>query len=163
MCTCSQDAQYWPLTPQRTVSVWLAFWDSDEGNGAMRVVKGSHKLGELRHHANDAENYVLNQEADEDQIDEEKIVSMNLRAGFCSLHDDGLLHGSLPNESDDRVRCELVMRYCPTEVKCDLGTWPTYESMIARGVDHFRHNPEGTPPTLEAVPPKMFPSTSEFE
>ena len=33
-CTRSQDAQYWPLTPARTVSVWLAFWDSDEANGA---------------------------------------------------------------------------------------------------------------------------------
>ena len=54
------------------------------------------------------------------------------------------------------------MRYCPTEVKCDLGTWPTYESMIARGVDTYRHNPEGKVPEAMGVPPKMFPHTSEF-
>ena len=57
-----QDAQYWPLTPQRTVTVWLAFWDADESNSALRIVRGSHKHGRLRHHSNDAENYVLNQE-----------------------------------------------------------------------------------------------------
>jgi ectoine hydroxylase-related dioxygenase (phytanoyl-CoA dioxygenase family) len=38
-----QDAQYWPLSPQRTVTVWLAVFDSDAGNGAMQIVNGSHK------------------------------------------------------------------------------------------------------------------------
>eukprot|EP01043_Picozoa_sp_COSAG02_P058315 COSAG02_NODE_7237_length_3101_cov_3.440373_2_plen_275_part_00 len=160
-----QDAQYWPLQPQRTCTVWLAFWDSDEANGAMRVVKGSHRLGPMRHHQipelNESGVNVLNQEADEDQIDPANIVSLNLKAGQISLHDDGLLHGSLAN-TDARLRCGLTMRYCPTEVKCDLGVWPTYESMIARGVDTFRHNPEGSPPTGFAVPPRMFPHTSDF-
>jgi hypothetical protein len=50
------------------------------------------------------------------------------------------------------------------QVKCDLSVWPTYESMIARGVDRYRNNPEGVPPTRDiAAPPKMFPHTSEFE
>lgn len=145
--------------------MWLAFWDSDEANGAMRVVKGSHRLGALRHHQipelNENGVNVLSQEADEDQIDPTKVVSLSLKAGQMSLHDDGLLHGSLAN-TDTRVRCGLTMRYCPTEVKCDLDVWPTYESMIARGVDVFRHNPEGAPPSGFAVPHKMFPHTSDF-
>ena len=37
-----QDAQYWPLTPRRTVTVWLAIHDADEANAAMQVVAGSH-------------------------------------------------------------------------------------------------------------------------
>jgi non-heme Fe2+,alpha-ketoglutarate-dependent halogenase len=133
--------------------VWLAFWDADETNAALRVVKGTHRQGKLRHHANAAENYVLNQEADEDQIDDDMVVSLNLKAGEISLHDDGILHGSLANDSD-RLRCGLTMRYCPTEVKCDLATWPNFESMIARGVDHHRLNPEGSIPTQENAPPK---------
>jgi hypothetical protein len=40
-----------------------------------------------------------------------------LSQGTISLHADGLLHGSLPNESADRVRCGITMRYCPTEVR----------------------------------------------
>lgn len=72
--------RYWPLSPQRTVTIWLAVWDADEGNGAMRVVRGSHTWGALRHHVNDSSAYVLNQEADEDQIDPDQVVSMNLKA-----------------------------------------------------------------------------------
>ena len=77
--------QYWPLTPHRTVTVWLAFWDADESNSALRIVRGSHKHGQLRHHSNQAENYVLNQEADEDQIDPDKVVSLDLKAGQVRL------------------------------------------------------------------------------
>ena len=40
-----------------------------------------------------------------------------LSQGTISLQADGLLHGSLPNESADRVRCGITMRYCPTEVR----------------------------------------------
>ena len=38
-----QDAQYWPLQPSRTVTVWLAIFDTNEQNAAMRIVKGSHR------------------------------------------------------------------------------------------------------------------------
>ena len=38
-----QDIQYWPLKPAKTVTIWLALYDSDEENGAMRIVRGSHK------------------------------------------------------------------------------------------------------------------------
>ena len=38
-----QDAQYWPLKPANAVTVWLAVYDSDKENGAMKVVSGSHK------------------------------------------------------------------------------------------------------------------------
>ena len=40
-----QDAQYWPLSPQQTVSVWLAVYDTDTNNAAMQVVSGSHRRG----------------------------------------------------------------------------------------------------------------------
>src|SRR6185369_15209394 len=33
-----QDASYWPLTPSKTVTVWLAIDDSDVENSAMMVV-----------------------------------------------------------------------------------------------------------------------------
>ena len=44
-----QDAFYWPLSPHKAVTVWLAFSDSDEGNGAMMVVPGSHRAGKLKY------------------------------------------------------------------------------------------------------------------
>ena len=42
-----QDAGYWPLSPSKTVTVWLAIDDSDRGNGCMRVIPGTHQLGQI--------------------------------------------------------------------------------------------------------------------
>jgi len=156
-----QDAQYWPLSPQRTVTVWLAIYDTDAGNAAMQVVRGSHRDGPFTHHINDASHLVLEQEVSQDQIDADRIVTLDLKAGEISLHDDGLLHGSGPNNSD-RVRCGMTMRFCPTEVKCDLSVWPTFEAYMARGTDRHRLNPVGPMPTGEHYPVKKFAHSSEF-
>lgn len=156
-----QDAQYWPLTPARTVTVWLAIHDANESNCAMRVVRGSHRNGEFEHHVNDAANLVLDQEVSSEQFDAEQIVTLDLKAGEISLHDDGLLHGSGPNQSD-RVRCGLTMRYCPTEVKCDLSVWPNFEAYMARGTDRFGRNPVGVIPNIESYPVTKFQHSSEF-
>jgi ectoine hydroxylase-related dioxygenase (phytanoyl-CoA dioxygenase family) len=156
-----QDAQYWPLTPARTVTVWLAIHDADKSNSAMQVVRGSHREGEFEHRSNDATNLVLDQEVSADQFDADRIVTLDLKAGEISLHDDGLLHGSGANQSD-RVRCGLTMRYCPTEVKCDLGVWPNFEAYMARGTDRFAHNPAGAIPAGESYPVTRFQHSSEF-
>ena len=156
-----QDAQYWPLSPQRTVTVWLAIFDTDEENAAMQVVRGSHTQGRFRHHNDPSPHLVLEQVADADQIDEDKIVTLDLKAGEISLHDDGLLHGSGPNNSD-RIRCGLTMRFCPNEVKCDLNVWPTFEAYQARGTDRLHLNPVGPIPIGEGVPVKKFAHSSEF-
>jgi ectoine hydroxylase-related dioxygenase (phytanoyl-CoA dioxygenase family) len=156
-----QDAQYWPLTPHRTVTVWLALYDTDDSNAAMQVVRGSHRRGTLRHHQVSGDQYVLEQEADPDQIDPSDIVTLDLKAGEISLHDDGLLHGSGPNNSE-YVRCGLTMRYCPTEVKCDLNVWPTFETYMARGIDAYNHNPVGKVPDGEGFPVRRFQSSADF-
>ena len=97
-----QDAQYWPLKPSRTVSVWLAIFDTDEQNAAMRIVKGSHRHV-FEHHLIEKEHLVLGQEVDQVAIKTEDIVSMDLKAGEIFLHDNQLLHGLGPNHYD-RIR-----------------------------------------------------------
>src|SRR5262249_45744493 len=42
-----QDASYWPLTPSKTVTVWLAIDDADVENACMRFIPGSHHFGHL--------------------------------------------------------------------------------------------------------------------
>ena len=69
-----QDAQYWPLQPQQAVTVWLAFFDTDESNGAMRVVRGSHRAGVIQHHTVHGDQYVLSQQADPDAIKPDEVV-----------------------------------------------------------------------------------------
>ena len=106
-------------------------------------------------------NLILRQEVPPEAIDPERVVTLDLRAGEISLHDDALLHGSGPNDSD-RVRCGLTMRFCPTEVKCDLSVWPTFEAYLARGVDRYQHNPPGVVPDGESFPTAKFQHSSEF-
>ena len=157
-----QDSQYWPLSPERTVTVWLAIYDTDATNAAMQVIRGSHKKGVYTHHINDAPNLVLPKEVDANEIDQENIATLDMKAGEISLHDSRLIHGSGPNASDRR-RCGITMRYCPTEVKCDLSVWPTFETYLARGVDKHRHNPMGPITKHEKCPTKSFMHSSEFK
>ena len=156
-----QDAQYWPLTPRETATVWLAFYDTDDSNGAMRVVAGSHRTGMHEHSLVEGEKYVLAQAIDESSFDAADIVTMDLQAGQMSLHDDGLIHGSGPSTTGER-RVGLTMRLSPTKVKCDLSVWPNFEAYSMRGQDTFAHNPQGKVPAGDEVPTAMFQLSSEF-
>ena len=156
-----QDSQYWPLSPRKTITASLAFYDGTRENGAMQVLHGSHRSGQIPHHDVAGEEYMLGQEIDADQIDESQAVHLELKAGEISLHDEALAHGSGPNQGD-APRAVLTMRFSPTEVKADLGVWPTFESSMARGVDRYQHNPEAKIPTGDACPVRSFQLSSEF-
>src|SRR5262245_46585555 len=57
-----QDASYWPLTPSKAVTIWLAVDDADRGNACMRFLPGTHTLGHLTYKLSEQdETNVLNQ------------------------------------------------------------------------------------------------------
>jgi non-heme Fe2+,alpha-ketoglutarate-dependent halogenase len=89
-----QDASYWPLTPSKAVTVWLAIDDADKENACMRFLPGSHLHGHLTWHLSETdESNVLNQTvADVDKFGQP--FNSVLNAGEASLHSDLLLHGS---------------------------------------------------------------------
>ena len=127
-----QDASYWPLTPSKAVTAWLAIDDATVENACMRFIPGSHRLGHLTYtlSENDEAN-VLNQTvAEVDRLGEP--VDVELKAGQISIHSDLLLHGSEANQSNRR-RCGLTLRYCPADVRAGLG-WNA-KGVIVRGGD----------------------------
>lgn len=131
-----QDSSYWPLTPSKAVTVWLAIDDADVENACMRYIPGSHVLGHLTYSLseNDEAN-VLNQTV----TGVEKLgaaVAVELKAGEISIHSDLLLHGSEANESSRR-RCGLTLRYCPADVRASLG-WNA-KGVIVSGRDESGH------------------------
>lgn len=137
-----QDASYWPFTPARTVTLWLAVDDSDRENGAMQVIPGTHRLGPLEFDLSGAEeNSVLPQKVKgAEQYGQP--VTLELKAGEISLHADMLVHGSEPNRSTRR-RCGLTIRYAATDVRSFDEGW-TQNSILCRGVDpagHWANNP----------------------
>ncbi len=148
-----QDAYYWPLVPHRTVSIWLAFEDVDDENGAMKVIPGTHRAGLLKHAQSKSAKNVLNFELENGIYNEKDAFSLILKAGQVSIHDDAMVHGS-PANSSDRWRTGLAIRYSSTEVKCDMAKWPHFRAYLMRGVDEYNHNPKGTIPTQRFARPK---------
>ena len=131
-----QDATYWPLTPSKTVTVWLAIDDADVENACMRFVPGSHLRGPLAFQLNDDDpSAVLNQEVASLDGFEEPVDNV-LSAGEVSLHSDLLLHGSEANDSDRR-RCGLTLRYCASEVRAYLD-W-NLKGVVVSGRDPDGH------------------------
>ncbi len=145
-----QDASYWPLTPSRTVTVWLAIDDADEENGAMAVVPRSHLHGQIPFARSEAgERNVLNQTVLDPRRYGVDPVPFVMTAGQISLHTDLLLHGSNPNLSGRR-RCGLTIRFVPPEVRAHKG-W-NRGAIICRGSDpsgHWHHHPR---PVGEVIP-----------
>ncbi len=131
-----QDCSYWPLTPSKTVTVWLAIDDVDRENGCMQVIPRSHHRGHLNwKESSAAEKNVLTQTI-EGAERFGKPVDIELKAGQFSMHSDLLVHGSLPNLSKRR-RCGLTLRYCPTDVRAYWG-WNEH-GIVCRGADPTGH------------------------
>jgi non-haem Fe2+, alpha-ketoglutarate-dependent halogenase len=137
-----QDVTYWGLEPATAVTVWLAIDDADEENGCMRVIPGSHVAGIREHSKADRAGNLLsiNQEVPVTEDEEASAVNLPLKAGFASLHEGCLIHGSLPNRSTRR-RCGLTLRYIPTEVKQSTtnSQGKRWHPTLVHGIDRYRH------------------------
>jgi non-heme Fe2+,alpha-ketoglutarate-dependent halogenase len=132
-----QDASYWPLTPSKTVTVWLAIDDADVENACMRFIPASHHFGHLTYRLREdaPDDAVLNQVVENaEQFGEP--VDVKLKAGETSMHSDLLLHGSEANQSDRR-RCGLTLRYCAADVRAGLG-WEA-KGVVVSGADPSGH------------------------
>ena len=131
-----QDASYWPLTPSKAVTVWLAIDDAGVENACMRFLPGSHWFGHLT--------YTLTENDDTNVLNQtvagvERLgapVDDELEAGQISVHSDLLVHGSEANRSTRR-RCGLTLRYCPAEVRAELG-WNA-KGVVVSGNDPSGH------------------------
>lgn len=148
-----QDASYWPLTPSKTVTVWLAIDDATESNGAMKFIPRSHLHSQLEFVDSEPEdNNVLYQKVPDAEKFGDPPVFVTLKAGQISLHTDWLLHGSDYNLTSSR-RCGLTMRFVSADVRAHLG-W-NKNSLICRGSDPSGHWSNSLRPTGENIPIKV--------
>ncbi len=67
-----QDGPFWPIEPMASCTVWLALDKVDTGNGAMRVIPGSHLEHYRRHELVDDPDSTLNREIRVRDFDEGK-------------------------------------------------------------------------------------------
>ncbi len=150
-----QDAVYWPLTPSKTVTAWLAIDDADAENAAMQFVPGSHLQGAIEHEQLGLDGTrVLGRQAKDPERFGEPVLD-ELRAGQISLHSDLLLHGSAANASNRR-RAGLTLRYAAADVRLIEGYEDWRKTAVhcrAGDPDDFWYNrrrPDGERPELMA-------------
>lgn len=139
-----QDCSYWPLTPTRAVTVWLAIDDSDLDNGGMEVFTGSHRFGLIEFEESEAASGNVLDQTVKNPEQYGTRTHTPLKAGQISVHSDLLLHGSAPNDSDRR-RCGLTLRYCPADVTAYLG-WEK-KGVVVSGVADPERWPGAERPT----------------
>lgn len=157
-----QDANYWPFTPTKSVTVWLAIDDVDDENSAMHFVAGSHLDGGLAHDELPLDGtVVLNRRVEQHRRFDETFVN-ELAAGQVSLHTDLLLHGSKANTSTRR-RCGIAVRYVAADVRVVEGG----ENWIRAAVHVGRGDPSGfwpdTPLPSGEEPHRMARFTGGFD
>jgi ectoine hydroxylase-related dioxygenase (phytanoyl-CoA dioxygenase family) len=130
-----QDSTYWGLSAPDVVTAWVALSESNEENGSMQVIPGTHLMDQLPHRDTFAAHNLLTrgQEIAVD-VDASQAVSINLMPGEMSLHHVRIVHGSPPNRSTGR-RIGFAIRYIPTYVRQLQGN---DSATLVRGVDEYR-------------------------
>ena len=110
-----QDNAYWQCAPPNLMSIWIALDDADEENGCMNVIPGSHLEGLTSHGRAKSEKGELPALL-EVTVDEDRAVSVPVKAGCAMLHHCMTLHQTNPNRSS-RHRRAMVIHYMASGTK----------------------------------------------
>lgn len=129
-----QDSTYWGLSSPDVCTAWVALTPSDESNGAMAVIPGSHTKDQIPHRDTfDRHNLLTRGQEIAVEVDESEAVPLVLKPGEMSLHHVRLVHGSPPNPSGDR-RIGFAVRYIPTSIHQLEGS---DSASLVRGADRY--------------------------
>ena len=150
-----QDSAYFGCDPHDMVTCWVALTPADQGNGCMRSMPGSHKIG--YEHDESHENApgdalgekknLLGRGQTIRGLDESKAVHMELEQGQFSIHNERTAHASGPNNTPD-VRIGYSFFLIPTHVKSTLERRP---ATLVRGVDEYGYWDTDPVPTEESM------------
>ncbi len=112
-----QDYSYWPLGQPHAVTIWIALDDVTIDNGAVRMARGSHLLGERLPavFGTGAAYYADRRPSTVKPISDPEssglsVETMVMRAGEATIHHALTWHASGPNTSDS-IRRAAVFRY----------------------------------------------------
>ena len=131
-----QDAKYIGLEPHNWVTAWVALTDSNLNNGCMKMWPRSH-LNIKDHIDKFNEGNLLTRGQTVENVPENEVKSIELKAGQMSLHHPRIVHGSGINNSNERRIGFVIQSYIGTNVKQTLGK---NSVQIARGEDKYNHH-----------------------
>ena len=105
-----QDYSYWTWTkPMQHLTCWIGLDDSNEENGCVHYVPGSHHWGLIDKLDLAGEMDAVRSLLTSDQIrDFERKVPVAMKAGYASFHHPLLMHGSFENRSSIQRRANVI-------------------------------------------------------
>ena len=104
-----QDQYYLRVQPGTCMAAWMAVDDCDEANGCLRVVPGSHTWPLLC--LTEADTAVSFTDVTVPLPEGTEAVAVPMKAGDVLFFNGQIVHGSLPNTSQDRFRRALIGHY----------------------------------------------------
>ena len=116
-----QDATYMGLDSFDFPTPWIALSPSNIETGCMTMIAGSHKTKIQNHEDTFAENNILTRGQVIQDVDESKAVDLILQPGEMSIHHGAVIHGSQPNNSNQRRIGFSLQSYMPNNVKQIVG------------------------------------------
>lgn len=141
----------WPAASNfgGAITVWTALTDATEENGCLRFIPGTHEemfydeSKEMKYSPDDRNtlekdgikrgffgyDYRNLQKQKNWKPDEDKAVSIEMKAGQFIIFWSTLMHSSLPNSTEEKVRLGYACRYVPSPVS----VYPDVDSLIEYG------------------------------
>ena len=144
--TYHQDATYMGLEPQDSLTAWIALTESTRENGCVRMIQGSHLLDIQQHNATFGEDNILTRGQQIENIDEERVLDIELEPGQMSLHHARTIHGSRPNKTADRRIGIALQSFAHPSTRQVYGE--DY-ALLVRGSDDYGNFTKGPRPKAE--------------
>ena len=116
------------------ITVWFPLMDTDEENGCLQVVPGSHRGADMLTHCPGGKDVQGNLLIPESEFEIGKAVAVPLKKGDALFFTKYTVHSSFPNNSD-RIRWSFDLRYNP------VGQ-PTGRAFLPGFVARSRSKPE---------------------
>jgi len=116
-----QDATYMGLDSLDFPTPWIALSPSNIDTGCMTMISGSHKSEIQRHEDTYADNNILTRGQTIKNVDQNKAVNLILKPGEMSIHHGAIIHGSQPNNSNQRRIGFSLQSYVPPSIKQVVG------------------------------------------
>jgi non-heme Fe2+,alpha-ketoglutarate-dependent halogenase len=144
-----QDGRYMGLRPYIGATAWVALSEANEQNGCMKMIPGSHREEMHAHSDTFGKDNILTRGQEVDGVDESKAVSTPLKPGQVSFHCPTIIHGSLPNISDNRRIGFSIQSYIPPSVRQII---KRTHAQVVRGTDTEGHFDLAARPTKNMEP-----------
>ena len=109
------DTGYLPTEPPELAGAFIAVDDADAENGALSVVRGSHRFTDIERRAIPTDEFIFPEEFIQ-PVDTERVL-VPMKAGDVLLFHGNCLHASLPNRTTDRWRRAFICHYISAAVQ----------------------------------------------